>query len=142
MDNYSSSVAKCLVGIVRVDISCLAFRSDIEARQVDNSVIQNLITVFTESSKGCERDKLDNQIPAVISSRELDRMPENSQLTRDDLQRSLLGGGYPKLNTSNTKIYCLWGKHRLRAAAVFLRHCDPGDYWWAVKLYTFGPGSK
>jgi hypothetical protein len=142
MDDYSSSVAKCLVGIVRVDISCLAFRSDIEARQIDNTVVQNLVTVFTESSNGCERDKPDNQVSALISSRELDHMLENSQLTRNDLQRSLLGGGYPKLNTSNTKIYCLRGRHRLRAAAVFLRHCDPEDYWWAVKLYTFGPGSQ
>jgi hypothetical protein len=152
MDDYSSSVAKCLVGIVRVDISCLAFRSDIEARQIDNTVapkrqidntgVQYLVKVFTESSKGCEQDEPDNQVTALISWTELDHMLENSQLTRNDLQRSLLGGGYPKLDTSNTKIYCLRGRHRLKAAALYLRHCDPEDYWWAVKLYTLGLGSE
>jgi hypothetical protein len=133
MDDYSLSAAKCLVGIVRVDIFCLAFQDDIEARQIDSAIVQKLITIFTKSSNGCERDRPGNQVPALISSRELDHMLEISQLTRNDLQRSLLGVGYPKLNTSNTKIYCLHRRHRLRAAAAFLRHFEQEDYWWTVK---------
>lgn len=142
MDEYSSSGAECLVGIVHVDISSLVFQDEIEARQIDDTKVQKLINIFTTSSHGCERDEPENHIPAVISSRELSYILQISQLTRDDLQRSLLGRGYPKLNTLNNKIYCLHGRHRLRAAAAFLRNFESDNYWWTIKLYTFEPESK
>jgi hypothetical protein len=129
MDDYSSSVAKCLVGIVHVDISSLAFQDDIEARQINNTTVQNLIKIFNTNSNGCERDEWQNHVPALISSRELDHILQVSQLTRDGLQRSLLDGRYPKLNMLNNKIYCLHGRHRLRAAAAFLRNSEPDNYW-------------
>ena len=137
MDENSSPV-----GIVHVDISSLVFQDEIEARQIDDNIVQKLINIFTMSSNGCERDEPENHIPALISSRELDYILQISQLTRDDLQRSLLGGGYPKLNTLNNKIYCLHGRHRLRAAAAFFRNTQPGNYWWTIELYTFEPESK
>ena len=98
MDENSSPV-----GIVHVDISSLVFQDEIEARQIDDNIVQKLINIFTMSSNGCERDEPENHIPALISSRELDYILQISQLTRDGLQRSLLGRGYPKLNTLNNK---------------------------------------
>src|SRR6266516_5788308 len=135
MDEYSSSVAKCLVGIVHIDISSIVFQDEIEARQIDDITVQKLINIFTTSSNGCELDEPENRIPALISSRELDYILQISQLTRDDLQRSLLGERYPKLNTLNNKIYCLHGRHRLRAAAAFLRNSEPDNYWWTIELH-------
>ena len=65
----SSSMAKCLVGIVHVDISSLAFQDDIEARQINDTTVQNLIKIFNTNSNGCERDEWQNHVPAPISSR-------------------------------------------------------------------------
>jgi len=142
MDEYSSLVAECLVGIVYIDISSLVFQDKVEARQINDAKVQKLINIFTTSSNGCKRDELGNRIPALISSRELDHILQISRLTRDDLQKSLLGGGYPKLNTLNNKIYCLHGRHRLRAAAAFLRNSELDNYWWTIELYAFEPESK
>ncbi|KAH0545345.1 hypothetical protein FGG08_000644 [Glutinoglossum americanum] len=130
MDEHFSSVAK-LVGVVQVDISSLAFQDEVEARQITDAEVQDLISIFNKSSDGCEPSKPENQITALISPRELDYILQISQLTRDDLQRSLLSGEYPKLNTLNNKIYCLNGRRRIRAAAALA-----DKYWWVIKLYT------
>src|SRR6266487_7114375 len=51
MDENSSPV-----GIVHVDISSLVFQDEVEARQIDDNIVQKLINIFTMSSNGCERD--------------------------------------------------------------------------------------
>jgi DNA-binding phage protein len=133
MDDYSS-LASNPVGIVRVDISCLAFEN--KTRADDPDIIKYLLSVFKHSSDGCEQDNPAHQLTAAIAMTDLDQMLENSLLTRDDLQRSLLGGGYPKLNTSNVMINCAKGFHRVKAAEEFLKERDPENCWWAVKLYA------
>jgi hypothetical protein len=57
MNDYPSLVAKCLVGTVHVDISSLVFQDDIEARQIDDTTIQNLIKIFNSNSNRCKRDE-------------------------------------------------------------------------------------
>ena len=39
MDEYSSLVAECLVGIVHVDISSLVFQDEVEARQINDAKV-------------------------------------------------------------------------------------------------------
>lgn len=130
--------SRCLVGIVQVDISLLTFQDDLKAKKIDPTKVQNLISIFRTS--GCERDSPENQLPALISPRELDYMLETAQVTRGDLQGSLQGGGYPRFRAGDSTIYCLDGRHRLRAAEIFFKD-RPEENWWTVKLATFNPSS-
>jgi hypothetical protein len=132
----------CLVGVVHANISSLIFQDEIEAREIDKNKVQTLVKIFSRSSNGCKPDEPENRIPALVSSRELDYILQISELTRDDLQRSLLGGEYPKLDILDNKIYCLRGRHRLKAAAEFFRNFRPDNYWWTVELHIFEPESK
>ena len=140
MDDYASTVADSFVGTVRANISCLAFED--KSRAEDQGIIDYLISVFKGSSHGCERDNADHQIPAIVSSREIDQILENSQLTRHDLRRLNLDGEYPKINMSNAKIRCLRGIHRVKAAEGFLGGRGPENCWWIINLFTFNIRSK
>ena len=128
--------SRCLVGIVRVDISSIAFQDVLEAKKIDSTKIQNLIEDFREN--GCNRDSPENQVPALVSTRELDYMLEIAQVTQEDLQRSLLEGEYPTLSIADNTIYCLDGRHRLRAAELFFND-RPEEKWWTIRLNTFNP---
>ena len=135
---------KYLIGIVHIDIASLVFPEGI-GRQIDDSSAQTLLEVFRSRKEtygdtyGDERDEVENQIPASISDTELNSILQESQLTRVHLQSSLSNGTYPKLNTSNRKIYCFHGKHRLRTAEWFF---EPDDQWWTVRLHIFPPDGK
>ena len=132
-NEYNLSLAECLVGIVKVDISSLAFQDDAGARQIDPIIVDRLIEIFYS------RYDSENHILALISLAELDHILQASRLTRGDLSKSLLGGECPKLDTSHQKIHCLHGRHRLRDAIEFLK---PDDCWWTVRLYCFESDSE
>jgi hypothetical protein len=135
MDN---NYARYLVGRVKVSISSLVFQNEVEARQSNSKIVKKLLNVFTTTSGGCERDNQENHIPAIITPAELDHILSLSQLTRDDLQVSLISGMYPKLSTSHRKIYCLDGRHRVKA---LLQNSLIDDYW-IIALYCFDAGGK
>jgi len=59
---------------------------------------------------------------------------------RDDLQRSLLGGKYPKLNILDKKISYLHRRHWLRATIEFFKNSK--DHWWTIALSSFESESK
>jgi hypothetical protein len=124
------------IGIVHVNISSLAFKDDIILRPIDKNIVDGLIEVF---KKECSRDEAENQIPAFIAPGELDRLLQASQLTAIDLQGSLLGRPYQRLNLGQDKLYCLHGQHRLKAAVKVL---EPEDCWWTIRLFSFEPGRK
>lgn len=129
---YYSSLDKCLVGRVQVDISSLAF-SDASRKEVPR-IIDRFKCAF-EEGYDTSRHNPQNRLQAHIDSTELDDVLRASQLTRDDLQVSFLPGAlHPKLNTSGTKIYCFEGRHRLKAAEQF--H-NTDDCWWTIDLYVF-----
>lgn len=140
MDNeeyeYYISLDKCLVGRARVDISSLTF-SDASRREIPH------ITKIKRSSKngtGCSRHDPQSRIPAHIDPTELDHVLRASQLSRDNLQASLLPGAiHPKLNTAGTRICCFNGRHRLKAAE---HRYNEDDRWWTIELYSFGPNRK
>jgi hypothetical protein len=135
MDNeeykYYLSLDKCLVGRVRVDISCLAF-SEASRREIPH--ISKIKRLF-KNSTGCSRHDPRSRISAHIDPTELDRVLRASQLSRDSLLASLLpGASHPKLNMAATKICCFNGRHRLKAAE---RVYNGDDRWWTIKLYCF-----
>jgi hypothetical protein len=63
---------KYLVGRVRVDLSSITFQDEINPRLFDNSKVEKLLNIFNESSQGCEQDRLENHISAIITPVELD----------------------------------------------------------------------
>ena len=139
MDEFYSTVAKCLVGVVRVDIASLVYQDHVESRQIDDDIVSKLIHIF--ATKGCKRDKPENHISAIISSTDLDDILQASQIMRDDLQRSLLDGVYPKLNTLDKKICYLYGRHRISAAIKFFKNSVLDNRWWTIALSSFEPES-
>jgi hypothetical protein len=124
------------VGIVHVDISSLDFENDIDSREIDERDVNRLEERFKH---GCFQDAALNQIPAFIMPADLDRLLQASQLTRADLQTSLLRRPYPKLNLGQEKLYCRYGRHRLKAAERVLT--EPEDCWWTIQLISFEPGN-
>lgn len=123
------------VGIVHVDISSLAFKDDIGLRELDKALVTRLAQVF---KAGCSPDTAENHIPAYIQPEQLSHILRASQLTAADLQASLLGRPYRRLELGQDKLYCLHGRHRLQAALVAL---EPEDCWWTIRLYSFEPGN-
>lgn len=138
--DYASAVAESLVGIVRVDISCVAY--EYRTRKYDRDIIDYLLDVFKDSRDGCEQNTTDHRIPGLVSHTELDHILENSQLTRDSIRRLNLERQYPKVNVSNTKIRCVRGLHVLTAADEFLQRHDPENRWWLIELFSFNSRSK
>ena len=123
------------VGTVKVDISSLAFKSNIGSRKIDQAIVNRIERVL---SVACSRIAPENHLPAIINPAELDHVLLASGLTRNDLQTSLLGGPYPRLHLERSKLYCLHGKHCLQAAMKVLA---PEDRWWTIRLYSLESGT-
>lgn len=122
-----------MVGIARVDISCLAF---IERRQIDRRIVDYLKGIFesTKCGQGNEKDSrydAKNYLPVYIrSSSELKRVLNTSKKTHKDL--NIEGGPPCFLRTApGEKLLCLDGRHRIEAAK---EHLSPGNRWWIVRL--------
>jgi Protein of unknown function (DUF3723) len=130
--NNPTNFTKSPVGIVRVEISSLQY----ESATIDERNVNRLVTIFT---RGCFRHNLDNHVPALIRPTELDEALQASNLSREDLDLSLVGVEYPVLRITRGKLECLHGGHRLRAALQVL---EEGDRWWMVRLYSFEQGKS
>ena len=118
MAEYPFSEHRHLVGRVRVPLSSITFQNEVQPRPIDTPIVEKLIKIFTTSSGGCERDKLENHISAIITTVELDAVLQSLGFTRDNLYKSLLDGVYPTL-ISSSKIYCINGRHWIEAAEQF-----------------------
>jgi hypothetical protein len=136
---FYSSLSQCLLGRVRVDISSVEPAK--ESREEHPVITKETRKRFksrksrkpkSRSYRITSRHNPNNHIRAEIHPWELENVLTLSRITRGELQKSLLPGAiHPKLNLSNTKIYCFNGRHRLKVAK------DHGDSWWTVDLYTF-----
>jgi hypothetical protein len=131
---YYTSLDKCLVGRVRVDISSLIF-SDL-SRKDDPRITKNpKIAKKKRASKTRSRYDPQSRISADIEPDDLDHMLQLSLLSREDLQQSLLPGAiHPRINTTNIMIRCFNGRHRLKVAEGSYKE---GDRWWKIELYCF-----
>jgi DNA-binding phage protein len=132
---------KYLVGRVRVALSSITFQDEIEGRLPNDAIVEYLTNVFATGSKGCEPDRLENHISAIISPADLNRVLHFSGLTRNDLQQSLLDGEYPTLNALSN-VYCVDGKHRIAAAERLFVNSRPDQIFWTVALHCFDINSK
>jgi hypothetical protein len=118
------------IAIVKVGLNSLEF---CDGREVDKKIVGNLVEIFEKSRYGCDREHDSHVIKGHIDPNDLNRILALSNLTLEDLQRSLVSHSYrPRIETGNLKIRCLDGQHRVEAAKSFLL---PSDLWWTVKLY-------
>jgi hypothetical protein len=137
MDELNPLINNRVVGIVNVDLSALAFPW---GREEDPLIVDGLIELFRNNSKGCDRNTEENYIPAIISEAELNTILGTNGLTQEDLQRTVSVASYrPKIVVSNFDLNCVHGKHRIKAAREVL--CST-DAWWTVKLFSFDTSSK
>lgn len=124
------------VGIVRAHLDCLEFAN---SRDLDLETVSKLVEVF-EGPYGCDPSHNLNIIPAIIYSDDLQRILEASHLSRSQIESSLRRKSFrPQIQTSNIRIQCLQGQHRVEAGKRFL---PQSEYWWTVKLYCFESTSK
>jgi hypothetical protein len=118
------------IAIIKVGLESLEFW---DGREVDQSIVRNLVEIFQKSPYGCDREHDLHVIKGHVDPNDLDHILELSNLTLEDLQTSLDSQGFrPRIETGNLKIRCLDGRHRVEAAKCFL---IPSDLWWTVKLY-------
>jgi DNA-binding phage protein len=141
MAEHQFSHDKYLVGRVRVAVSSITFQDEIEGRLPNDAIVEYLKNVFATGSKGCEQDKLQNHISAIISPADLNHVLHFSGLTRNDLQQSLLEGKYPTLNALGN-IYYVDGRHRIDAAKQLFVDSRPDEIFWIVALHCFDLNSK
>ena len=107
------------IGTARADISTLEF---IKGRQIDNLIVENLITVFQQ--KRCRRYEPEDYIPVLVTK---------ANLKRAALQSPAEDGSLCLLRTAkNQKLSCLHRRHRIKAAENFL---PDKDQWWTVRIY-------
>jgi hypothetical protein len=104
-----------------VDISSLAFS---DASRRENPQITKTKRSF-KNGTSCSRHDPQSRISAHIDPTELDCVLRASQLSRDDLQASLLPGAiHPKLNTAGMMICCFNRRHRSKAAECLYNEDD------------------
>ena len=142
MGDFYADISKCLVGIVRVDISLIDFPtvgddSGFETREFDAQIAERLAVVYADRRWGCDRMSPKNHLRADIDAAKLDSILRGGQITMEDLARSLKERIYPRIYFLDHKILCPHGQHRTGAARKFL---DPDDQWWTIDLYLFQPG--
>jgi hypothetical protein len=117
-----------LVGVVRVDLSCLDF---VKGREIDPHTVQGLTNLF--ESTACRRNDPKNYIDVHITPTALTKALKASSLTEKDLGPQQ-DGALPFLTTApNQRLLCQYGRHRIKAAEQFL---PSNDQWWTVILYV------
>ena len=122
------TLTKSFIGTARVRIDCLQFD---EGRQVDSQSVKRLLRLFEETK--CQRYNPDHYVPAIVNLPQLKRILRASKLNRNALKVPSEDGTWPFLNLEPShKLICVHGKHRIRAAELFL---DPDDRWWTVRLF-------
>jgi hypothetical protein len=124
--------SKNFAGTARVAISCLEF---IPGRQIVPNIVTCLVRVFEKVR--CRRLDPDNFIPVFITPSDLKRALRTSNLPPNALKRPSADGSLCFLNVAtNQKLTCLHGRHRIQAA---IKHLEPNDLWWTVKLFLATP---
>ncbi|KAK5525365.1 hypothetical protein LTR07_002517 [Exophiala xenobiotica] len=122
-------------GSANIEIEILYFRSDKSGDPAHESNVERLATTFR--NKGCQTTKLQNHIPVRIDQRLLNRALQNSRIPAERLVADTLGN-YPKLEfPSGSRLECLHGQARVRAAIEVL---PLGERRWTVDFYIVGPG--
>lgn len=123
-------------GTASVKIDVLDFPSE-QSREWDEENITRLKRSFREAN-GCDRLDIANHIPATIDEQQLTSALADSGLSAE----RLLAGprdGYPELEfLVGYRLNCLYGRHRVLAAAEVLSR---GDRRWTVDLYLGGGSS-
>jgi hypothetical protein len=120
-------------GTARVSIASLQF---VKGREIDASIVQHLMRVYEETK--CKRNDPDNYIPILISSSDLRRALESSDLAQNNLKQLSSDGSFCYLHAAKNQYFkCLDGRHRISAALEFL---DPTDQWWTADIFQLRPG--
>lgn len=128
----SSDTAANFVGTVRVWIKHLDFPHP--SRQVDPKVIAQLKRDF--DGEGCNPEKLNNRIPAIIHDPMLLRTMLERLAISAETFKAMSKENPPHLNLGQgVKLECLHGQHRAFAANEYL---PPSRRWWVVDLYNTG----
>jgi hypothetical protein len=139
MDELHRLLINSLVGVIRVEIYSLSFYG---GRQKDPTIVQYQQEIYERCRKGCDQDKEEYFIPAVVNEAELEDILRTNNLTREILQRTIYvknNRNRPKIILPNFKLRCMHGKHRIEAAKRFLK---PPETWWTIKLYCLDTRSK
>lgn len=102
------------------------------SRHIYDKKVDDLIAQF--ETVGCHNDDISHAVPVLISEDLLDDALKDAGLAQSSLYD--LGNGCTLLNLrEHTRLKCIYGRHRIRAAQ---RHLCEDDRSWAVKLYDAG----
>jgi hypothetical protein len=112
-------------GKARIQFDHLTFPNP--TREKDNKIIEELKRSL---ERGCNDEE--HPIPALIDDDILQSALTKSNLDVDSLTRVRVNGSPKLLFSTNVRLKCLDGQHRILAAEQILRR---GDRWWAVDLY-------
>jgi hypothetical protein len=116
-------------GYARLRIQYLDFDP---SRHTYNKKVDDLIAQF--ETVGCHNDDISHAVPVLISENLLDEALETAGLAQSSLYN--LGNGCELLNLrEHTRLKCIYGRHRIRAAQ---RHLCEVERSWVVKLYDAG----
>jgi hypothetical protein len=117
-------------GTASIKIDALRFTYDKKGNPDHENNVKRLKIVFRD--EGCQRLKLQNHIPGIISRSNLDAAISLSGIS----PALLLADTYPKLDLpAGCHLECLHGQARVQAAEQFL---PEGDERWTVDLYLAG----
>ena len=120
-------------GRARIPLEYLYFPVH-DPRDLDRSNVNRLKGTFLR--EGIKRQRHENHIPATISKEDLQLVIQNSGISPETLHNA-----HDKLPllafSSNQRVQCLHGKHRIEAARDSPRLCK-NDRWWTVTLYSEG----
>jgi hypothetical protein len=123
------------VGIIGANTLLLEFPY---GRELNEHIVQKLLILFQNSRDGCNRDNKMYCIPAFINHHDFEQLLQSEAHLRRDIQLSLEQVHVrPRVTLPNVRIYCLHGKHCIKAAEKFLA---PHDRWWTIELYVLGTG--
>jgi hypothetical protein len=116
-------------GYARLRIQHLDFDP---TRHVYDKKVDDLIAQF--DTVGCHNDDISHAVPVLINDDLLDEALGTTGLTRSSLYD--LANGCTLLNLrEHTRLKCIYGRHRIRAAQ---RHLREVERHWVVKLYDAG----
>lgn len=116
-------------GYARLRIQHLEFDP---SRYVSDKKVEDLITQF--ETLGCHNSDIANAIPVLIPGDVLNDAMQDVDLAQSSLHD--LGNGPTFLNLrEQTRLKCIYGRHRIRAAQ---RHLCEDERSWVVRLYDAG----
>lgn len=126
----AEKVAKCC-GTAKVHLDHLVF-DELNEREHDVANEEFLVECFRR--QGCVPSDPIFHIPAVVEHQDLERALSHQRLSSTELGRGL--APIPSLRfTSDVRIRCLLGRHRVDAA----RKCLQKDQqWWVIEMYPTG----